>query len=110
MHIHELPEIVRGQAATGDDYTQFLNAGSLSAGHYALAAGSEDPQAPHDEDEVYYVVSGRAMIRVGDEEHAVQPGTLVFVAAQVPHRFYDIREDLSLLVFFAPEHQVVSAE
>jgi len=32
----------------------------------------------------------------------VRQGTLVFVAADVEHRFYDIEEELTLLVFFAP--------
>jgi len=32
----------------------------------------------------------------------VVPGTLVFVAATVPHAFHDIAERLELLVFFGP--------
>jgi quercetin dioxygenase-like cupin family protein len=39
---------------------------------------------------------------VGEETQPVQPGSLVFVAAHVPHKFHDITEDLKLLVFFAP--------
>ncbi len=30
------------------------------------------------------------------------PGTVVFVAAGVPHRFYDIVEELPVLVVFGP--------
>ncbi len=104
MEIHELSDVIRHQTEAGLDYHQFINEGSLSLGRYALAAGAVDGQAPHDEDEVYYVVSGRAKIRVGDEEQPVGPGTMVFVAAHVPHQFFDIAEDLSILVFFAPEH------
>jgi hypothetical protein len=32
----------------------------------------------------------------------VQPGSVIFVKAQVEHRFYDIQEELVVLVFFAP--------
>ncbi|MBI5567863.1 MAG: cupin domain-containing protein [Chloroflexi bacterium] len=71
-------------------------------GVYALPAGGIDPQSPHTEDEVYYVASGRAQIRVGDEDRSVGPGSIVFVAANVKHRFHSIEEDLSVLVFFAP--------
>jgi mannose-6-phosphate isomerase-like protein (cupin superfamily) len=110
MELYELAEIARRQALSGDSYDQFIDAGSLSVGQYLLAAGAVDSQAPHAEDEVYYVVAGRAMLRVGDEEQPVRPGSLVFVRAQVPHRFFDIQEDLALLVFFAPEHQVSSAD
>ncbi len=110
MEIHQLSDIADRQSQSGEAYVQFINAGSLSLGRYALAAGATDPQAPHAEDEVYYVVSGRAMIQVGDEERPVSPGSIIFVGAKAPHRFFAIREDLSLLVFFAPQHQVASAE
>ena len=85
-----------------DPYLEFLRVPSLSVGLYSLPAGAEDPQEPHTEDEVYHVVGGRARIRVGAENRAVEAGTVVFVEAGVEHRFYAIEEDLRVLVFFAP--------
>jgi mannose-6-phosphate isomerase-like protein (cupin superfamily) len=38
---------------------------------------------PRTEDEVYYVVSGRARIKVADEDRAVQAESIVFVAKNV---------------------------
>ena len=105
MKIFEYGEIAQSQAAAGDSYLQFLNEGSLSLGLYVLPAGSTDTQSPHAEDEVYYVVSGRATVEVAVERRLVQPGSMIFVARDVDHRFVDITEDLSLLVFFAPEHR-----
>lgn len=105
MEIHTLSEIIARQDRSGKAYEQFLNAGSLSLGRYVLAAGATDPQAPHAEDEVYYVVSGRSMIQVGDEARPVAPGSIIFVGARVPHHFFDITDELSLLVLFAPQHQ-----
>ena len=67
-----------------------------------LPAGGEDPQLPHGEDEVYVVTAGRGRIRVGDEDVAVEPGSIVYVPARVPHRFHTIESELSALVFFAP--------
>jgi mannose-6-phosphate isomerase-like protein (cupin superfamily) len=64
--------------------------------------GGTDPQQPHAEDEVYYVLAGRARVRVGDEDESVAPGTFVYVPKEVEHRFHDIEDDLTLLVFFAP--------
>ena len=61
-------------------------------GVYHLPAGGVDPQSPHTEDEVYYVVSGRAQIRVGDEDRSVGPGSIVYVAANVQHRFHTIED------------------
>ena len=48
------------------------------------------------------MVSGRGRITVGDDVRDVRPGSIVFVAATVPHRFHDITEDLTLLVAFGP--------
>ncbi|HSG39002.1 MAG TPA: cupin domain-containing protein, partial [Thermoanaerobaculia bacterium] len=35
------------------------------------------------------------------EDMAVGPGSVLFVAARVEHRFHSIAEDLEVLVFFA---------
>jgi mannose-6-phosphate isomerase-like protein (cupin superfamily) len=74
----------------------------MSVGIYVLPAGGVDGQKPHSEDEVYYVLSGRATVMVGGEERPVQTGSAVFVAAEIEHRFHSIEEDLVLLVVFAP--------
>jgi mannose-6-phosphate isomerase-like protein (cupin superfamily) len=86
----------------GKRYLEFLRVPAMSAGIYVLPAGGADPQSPHQEDEMYYVVSGRARMNTGSEEQVVGPGTIIFVAAGVEHRFYDISEELTVLVFFAP--------
>jgi mannose-6-phosphate isomerase-like protein (cupin superfamily) len=106
MQLFDLTDVSHEHAQSGKDYLQFINEGTLSLGLYVLAAGAEDTQSPHAEDEIYYVVSGRATVVVAGERRPVGPGSIVFVAREVPHRFVDIVEDLSLLVFFAPQHQV----
>lgn len=102
MDAWELDEIEAARAASGRLYHEFLTVPDLSAGLYVLEAGATDPQSPHTEDELYYVVEGRGRIQVGHDDRAVVPGSLVFVAAQVPHRFHDIQERLVLLVVFGP--------
>lgn len=93
-------EQLRQQA--GKSYLEFLRIPAMSAGLYTLRAGSVDPQKPHKEDELYYVVRGRARMLVGSEDRAVIAGSVIFVAAEVQHRFHDISEELVVLVFFAP--------
>jgi len=83
-------------------YLEFLRVPAMSAGVYVLPVGGTDPQSPHKEDEMYYVVRGRARMRAGSEDQAVSEGSVIFVAAEVEHRFYDITEELVVLVFFAP--------
>jgi len=75
---------------------------TMSAGLYRLKAGQEDPQTPHHQDEVYYVISGRAVLRVAGREVPAVPGAVLFVEAEADHRFERIGEDLTLLVIFAP--------
>jgi mannose-6-phosphate isomerase-like protein (cupin superfamily) len=104
MEAFELDEVRRDQQERGERYLQFINQGSLSLGLYVLPAGGTDLQTPHAEDEVYYVVSGHASVNVDGVSRPVQPGSMIFVAKDVEHRFFDIEEELSLLVFFAPQH------
>jgi mannose-6-phosphate isomerase-like protein (cupin superfamily) len=98
----ELKQVAGERAQLGQRYLEFIRKPALSVGLYVLAAGADDPQQPHTEDEVYHVVRGRATIRVGEEDRPVGPGSVVYVAAQVPHKFHTIEEDLEILVFFAP--------
>jgi mannose-6-phosphate isomerase-like protein (cupin superfamily) len=103
----ELDEaIVTARAADG--YAgAVLRSELLSVGVYLLPAGGTDDQTPHLEDEVYYAVRGRATLRVADQDHPVQPGTLLFVPAEVVHFFHDITEELVLVVFWAPPEKSV---
>lgn len=102
MDVHDLDEVFATIAAAGRPYHEVTRSHDLSVGIYVLEAGATDHQSPHTEDEVYYVIGGRASISVGDEEQAVGPGAIVFVAADVPHRFHDITERLVVLVAFGP--------
>ena len=74
----------------------------MSAGVYVLPAGAVDPQHPHKEDDMYYVIRGKARMRVACEERSVSPGRVIFVEAKAEHRFFDITEESVVLVFFAP--------
>jgi mannose-6-phosphate isomerase-like protein (cupin superfamily) len=97
-----LSKIERQRAQSGKSYHEFLRVPAMSAGLYGLAAGGTDLQGPHQEDEMYYVVRGRARFRAGDEDREVSAGSVIFVAAEVEHRFYDVAEELEVLAFFAP--------
>jgi len=102
MQAFELTQLIAQRAAGDKAYLEFLKVPDLSLGLYVLPAGGMDPQSPHTEDEVYYVVSGRAQVKVRDEDRAVRVGSVIYVAKNVEHRFHSIEEDLTLLVFFAP--------
>ncbi|HXM68021.1 MAG TPA: cupin domain-containing protein [Candidatus Acidoferrum sp.] len=97
-----LAEIEEQRAESGRPYREFLRVPAMSAGLYVLAAGATDRQRPHREDEIYYVVRGRARFKAGSEDVEVSAGSVIFVGAEVGHRFYDITEELTVLVVFAP--------
>jgi len=102
MQAYELPQLISQREVANKLYLEFLKVPDLSMGVYVLSAGGVDPQSPHTEDEGYYIVSGRAQIKVADENRAVQAGSIVYVAKNVEHRFHSIEEDLTVIVFFAP--------
>ena len=82
---------VAARRAAPADPTSSSSGSRPQLGLYVLAPGEPDLQQPHTEDEVYYVVSGRGRITVGDEVRDVEPGS-IFVASGVPHRIHDITE------------------
>ena len=102
MDAWELDALDSDRALDDRSYYEFLSVPDLSAGIYVLEEGAEDLQAPRTEDELYVVMAGRARVRVGDDERAIRPGSLIFVAAGVIHRFHDITERLVLVVAFGP--------
>lgn len=102
MQAFELTKLISQQKDSHAAYLEFLNVPELSMGLYVLPAGGTDPQSPHTEDEVYYVVSGSAQIQVADESRPVQAGSIIYVAKNMEHRFHSIEKEIIILVFFAP--------
>jgi mannose-6-phosphate isomerase-like protein (cupin superfamily) len=103
MQAYELNQLIQQRADSDKLYLEFLKVPDLSMGLYVLPIGGTDSQSPHTEDEVYYVVSGKAQIKVANENRAVQAGSIVYVAKNLEHRFHSIEEELTVIVFFAPE-------
>jgi quercetin dioxygenase-like cupin family protein len=102
MQAWELADLLGRAAESRQPYLEFIRTPSLSAGLYVLGRGATDRQEPHTEDEVYYVVRGSGRVTVAGETRNVAAGSVVFVAATVPHRFHDISEELEIVVFFGP--------
>lgn len=98
----DLANVDQQRTQSGKLYREFLRVPAMSAGLYVLSVGATDPQKPHHEDEMYYVVRGRGRFLANGEDREVSAGSVIFVAAKVEHRFHDISEELVVLVFFAP--------
>lgn len=72
--------------------------GTMRVGLYAPRG--DDPQTPHDQDELYIVISGTGTFRKGEEARPFRPGDVIFVEAGVPHRFLEFSDDFETWVVF----------
>jgi len=85
-------------------WAEHLASADLSVGTYSIPAGGLDDQEPHREDEIYVVQSGAATLVTDSGTAQVLAGSVIFVPAGERHRFTGVREDLALLVIFAPPY------
>ncbi|HKA26377.1 MAG TPA: cupin domain-containing protein [Gaiellaceae bacterium] len=91
---------VKERLASGTGgYEVVHRSAGLEIGVYVLVAPEPDRQAPHDDDEVYFVIEGRGMLEVEGENVELREGHAVFVPAGAEHRFVGY-EQLSVLVLF----------
>jgi mannose-6-phosphate isomerase-like protein (cupin superfamily) len=96
----DLAKLVAKAETQGTPYLEFLRVPQLSCGIYSLNVGAVDNQSAHDEDEVYFVLKGRATMILEGEAKLLGPGSILYVPADTAHEFTEIQEDLSMLVFF----------
>lgn len=97
------PGDARRAVAAGDDgrYGILLEHGTMELGWYAPR--DEDPQEPHDRDELYFVASGHGEFLLGDERLAFAAGDSLFVPAGAVHRFENFSRDFAAwVVFYGP--------
>jgi len=59
-----------------------------------------DAQKPHRRDELYIIAGGSGVLRAGNEEFRFGPGDVLFVAANVEHRFTEFTDDFATWVIF----------
>ena len=97
---------VYGAASGGPvHWVEHIRVQDLSVGTYSIPAGGTDTQAPHTEDEIYVVTSGRAVVETPGGTAPVALGSVIFVPALEEHRFTNVTEDLALLVIFGPAEE-----
>jgi mannose-6-phosphate isomerase-like protein (cupin superfamily) len=100
--LQRLPGPVSTQWPDGQRFIEAMRHGSMSVEIYAPIG--VDPQTPHDQDELYFVQTGRGTLRIGHEVHAFEAGDCLFVAAGVEHRFEAFTPDFSTwVVFWGPK-------
>ncbi len=97
----ELSEILAEKDAQRNVWNQFLSVPSMRFGMYSLPLAAGGDQAlTHDLDELNIVVNGRSAFQMGDETIAIEPGTIIYVPAGIPHHFHTLSEDIDVLILW----------
>jgi len=96
----DLTTYIRKIKKSSSYFYTFIDRDSLAAGVLVLQPGEEDTQEPHDNDEVYYVISGNGFLKIKDKDYKVSKDKLFFVAKDVEHYFHGNTKELKVLYFF----------
>ena len=84
--------------AEGEHAISLLQHGSLTL-KLSLPV-TPNQQSPHEQDEIYVIVSGKGFLVHDGKRDAFEPGDVMFVAAGTEHHFEDFSEDLAVWVIF----------
>lgn len=88
-------------ANASSDFSRLLERNAFDAGLYKPE--KVDSQQAHKRDELYVIAAGTGTFECGGETTSFAPGEVLFVPAQVDHRFRDFTEDFcTWVVFFGP--------
>lgn len=98
--VFQLDSLMTELNENGRSWKTVLKNENILTGLYVLKAGAKDGQSPHKTDEVYYVVKGKGKFTAANKTQDVTEGSILFVKANIDHRFFDIEEDLVMIVFF----------
>jgi mannose-6-phosphate isomerase-like protein (cupin superfamily) len=83
-------------------FARLMRHGTMSVELYAPV--EFDGQTPHEQDELYIIVSGTGMFNKAGERRPFQPHDVIFVEAGVEHRFEGFSDDFQTwVVFWGPK-------
>ncbi len=83
-------------------FAVLMKHGSMSFELYAPV--EFDGQSPHEQDELYVIVSGTGMFNKAGERRPFKPMDVLFVEAGVEHRFEGFSDDFqTYVIFFGPK-------
>jgi mannose-6-phosphate isomerase-like protein (cupin superfamily) len=83
---------------SGKPFIKLLERGGMYVEIYAPE--KVDLQTPHDQDEIYVIISGSGVFFNDGERSAFKPGDLLFVPAGIEHRFENFTGDFKTWVIF----------
>ena len=100
MKDHLTPEGAAAKLAADKDavFTVLLKHGSMQVEYFA--PNDVDRQTPHQQDELYVIVSGESRFYWEGDYVSCKKGDVLFVPAGMEHRFEDFSDDFATWVIF----------
>ena len=99
--LQQIPGPITEKWPHGEPFAIGLRHGSMVV--ELFAPYRVDTQAPHAQDELYFIHAGSGTFVIGEERHSFAPGTCFFVRAGVAHRFEEFSPDFcTWVVFWGP--------
>ena len=100
--LSRLPGPVTATWPTGEPFVDALRHGTMSV--EVFAPRGSDNQSPHEQDELYIVVTGTAAFDHAGRRRPVAAGDVIFVPAGDAHRFHDMSGDfVTWVIFWGPK-------
>lgn len=78
-----------------------IDRSTLSVGRYRLQAAAKDHQNPHDKDEIYYVIAGKAKFTAGDDTRSLHAGDVP--TEQTPYAENSARGASRIFYWYGPD-------
>jgi len=94
----KLPLPANEKYTGGVPFVEVFNKGALKI--ELFAPREKDLQTPHEQDEIYVIAEGESEFLLGDKRINCKFGDVLFVPAEMEHRFENFTEDFATWVFF----------
>jgi len=78
-------------------------AGNFCMRRFDVEPGGHAPRHTHDWEHEIYVVQGRGEVLIGDQWHAISPGTVVYVPPNVDHQIKNSSDEHLAFLCLVPQ-------
>jgi len=86
----------------GQLFTKVMGRGPMSVEIYRPV--KTDTQSPHQQDELYVIISGKGEFLNDGKRSPFNPGDVLFVPAGIEHRFENFTDDFATwVIFYGPK-------
>lgn len=88
-HVRDVPDepVGAGKGASRRVLIGAEEGPSFQMRRFRIEAGGHMPRHTNTVEHQQYVLAGRARVTIGDEEHGVEPGSVVLIPAGAPHDY-----------------------